>query len=110
VRVEGGGAFPDPDHARALWLGVGGGAEDLGRLSLRVRNACSGCGIAVDGGKFRPHLTIARTNPVPASRWLRILDAMPPQDWTVEEFVLVRSRILRGGSGYQAISRHRLLG
>lgn len=110
VEVGGGGAFPDPDRAKALWLGVRSGASDLDRLATRVRNACAGTGAVVDGGRFRGHLTIARTRPVPARRWLTILDAMPAGSWTVAEFVLIRSLVLRGGSGYQAVSRHPLTG
>ncbi len=110
LEVAGGGAFPDPDRAKALWLGVRTGADHLARLAIRVRNACSSAGVAVDGGRFHPHLTLARTRPVSAARWLTILDAAPPQAWTVEEFTLVRSRVLPGGSGYEAVSRHRLVG
>ncbi|MCA0294187.1 MAG: RNA 2',3'-cyclic phosphodiesterase [Actinobacteria bacterium] len=110
VEVGGAGAFPDPDRAKALWLGVRAGASDLAQLATRVRNACAGTGAVVDGGRFRGHLTIARTRPMPARRWLTILDAMPPASWSVEEFVLIRSLLLRGGSGYQAVSRHRLVG
>ncbi|MFT4108845.1 RNA 2',3'-cyclic phosphodiesterase [Propionicimonas sp.] len=108
IAVSGGGAFPDPDHARALWLGVVEGVEPLGRLARRCRNAAAGCGIAVDGARFRPHLTIARSGPTRARRWLTVLDAVPGAAWTVEEFVLLRSRLLPGGAGYETVGRYRL--
>jgi 2'-5' RNA ligase len=110
VEVSGAGAFPDPDRASALWLGVGAGADDLAQLATRCRNAASGCGIEVDGARFRPHLTIARTRPASVTRWLRVLAALPPQAWTVGEFTLLRSRLLPGGSGYQPLSDHQLAG
>lgn len=108
--VAGAGAFPDPDHARALWLGVSDGADELGRLALRTRNAAAGCGIEVDGGRFRPHLTIARANGVRATRWLTILNALEPQSWTVDRFTLIRSRMLPGGAGYESLGEYELTG
>lgn len=104
VRVAGGGAFPDPDRAVVLWLGVTEGADPLGRLAARCRTAASRCGIEVDAARFRPHLTVARTRPVAAGRWLRILDAIPAQTWTVDRFALVRSRLLPGGAGYEVLA------
>lgn len=110
IGVAGAGAFPDPDRAKALWLGVTTGAGELAQVATRVRNAASGCGIEVDGGRFRPHLTLARTREIAATRWLRILDAIPPQQWEVDGFSLIRSRLLRGGSGYEILSEHPLQG
>ncbi len=108
VQVAGSGAFPDPDHARALWLGVTEGTEALSRLARRCRQAASGCGIEVEGGRFRPHLTIARTRPVSARRWLTILDAVPPATWTVDRFTLLRSHLLPGGAGYETVGEYPL--
>lgn len=110
VEVAGAGAFPDAGRAKALWLGVPQGAEDLSRLARRCRNAAAACGIEVDGKRFHPHLTLARTEPFAARRWLTVLDAIPAQAWGVEEVSLVRSRLLPGGAGYETLHRFRLLG
>lgn len=110
VRLAGAGAFPDAGHAKALWLGLPDGADELGRLARRCRNAAAGCGIEVEGGRFRPHLTLARTRPFSARRWLTVLDAIPEQAWGVEEFVLLRSRLLPGGAGYETVERFALSG
>ncbi|PKQ22714.1 MAG: RNA 2',3'-cyclic phosphodiesterase [Actinobacteria bacterium HGW-Actinobacteria-5] len=110
VQLAGAGAFPDADRAKALWLGVPEGSEDLARLARRCRNAAVSCGVVVDGGRFHPHLTLARTRPFAARRWLTILDAIPEQAWGVEEFVLVRSRLLAGGAGYETLRRFPLAG
>lgn len=110
VRLAGAGAFPDADRAKALWLGVPEGSADLFRLARHCRNAAVSCGVEVDGGRFHPHLTLARTRPFSARRWLTILDAIPEQAWGVEEFVLVRSRLLAGGAGYETLRRFPLAG
>jgi 2'-5' RNA ligase len=108
VTVEGGGAFPNPDVAKVLWLRVTAGAQELGDLALRCRNAATGCGIAVDGGRFRPHVTIARANGQRVLRWVRVLDAIGPQTWPVTGFRLVRSQQLPGGAGYQTVGEYGL--
>lgn len=108
LRIEGGGALPDPGHAKVLFLRVAEGTGDLGRLATRCRNAAAGCGIEVEGGRFRPHLTIARTRPFAARRWLTILDAAPSAAWTVDRFALVRSRSLPGGAGYEIVGEYAL--
>ena len=38
VVVAGAGAFPDPDHAKALWLGVREGSDPLARLAPDLRD------------------------------------------------------------------------
>jgi 2'-5' RNA ligase len=109
VRVVGAGAFPDPSRAKALWLGVQDGAEPLRTLALRCRNAAAGCGIVVEAGRYHPHLTIARTRPLAARRWLGVLDAAPPLEWTVEDIVLFRSHLRPGGAGYETVATFPLM-
>ncbi len=108
LTVSGGGAFPNPDAAKVLWLGVTDGALELGELAVRCRNAATGRGIEVDGGRFRPHVTVARTNGRRVLRWLQVLDAIGPQTWPAVEFRLVRSQLLPGGAGYQTVGEYLL--
>lgn len=106
--LAGAGAFPHPDRAKVLWLGVFPGAEALGRLSARSRAAASRAGVQPDGAALRPHLTLARAGGVPVMRWLRVLEALPPVSWEVEEVELIRSAGLPGGAGYQSLARIRV--
>lgn len=108
ITLAGAGAFPDPDQARALWLGVDQGGDALGRLATRCRNALGGCGVVVAGGKFRAHLTVGRANAISANRWLQVLHTLAPLRWPVEEFALVESRGLPGGAGYRVLARFAL--
>jgi 2'-5' RNA ligase len=63
LRVEGGGAFPHPYAARVLWAGVEGGEQALSSLTALargVRQAANRAGAAPEGGRFHPHVTVAR--------------------------------------------------
>ncbi|MGM7668598.1 RNA 2',3'-cyclic phosphodiesterase [Microbacterium sp. A93] len=93
--LHGAGAFPHPDSAAVLWLGVEDGAEELSRLARKVRSAGNRAGVAPDGKAFHPHLTLARPGRVNATRWIRVLETFSAQMWTVEEVHLVES-VLQG--------------
>ncbi|WP_370288889.1 RNA 2',3'-cyclic phosphodiesterase [Nocardioides sp.] len=80
LRPAGAGAFPHPDAAKVLWLGVvpaDGPEERLGDLAAVCRTAFARHGVEVDGTRFRPHLTVARSGRgLSATRWLRVLDTV----------------------------------
>jgi 2'-5' RNA ligase len=103
TRVAGGGAFPDPVQARVLYarLDLGPDAEaELDLLATGARAAAGRAGVAVDGQRFRPHLTVARlARPEEATRWLRVLDAYRGPEWTVEDVSLVASYLGEGPRG-----------
>jgi RNA 2',3'-cyclic 3'-phosphodiesterase len=98
--LSGGGAFPDPARAKVLFAGVhtdSGGAVELDRLATGARAAGVKAGCTVDGGRFHPHVTLARTGrPVQATRWLRVLDAYRGPTWTADTLVLVESHLGEG--------------
>lgn len=106
--IGGAGAFPDPDRARVLWLGVTSGAVEFERLAVRCRTAAATSGIDVEGGPIRAHLTLARANGISATRWLGVLDTVPAQSFWVDRFALIRSRSLPGGAGYQRLGEYEL--
>jgi 2'-5' RNA ligase len=115
VALAGGGAFPDPARARVLYAAVTGpapgpgqGSEvELQRLAAGARAAAATAGTVVDGGRFRPHVTLARTGrPTQVTRWLRVLDAYRGPDWLVEEVALVGSHL---GEGPRGRPRHEVV-
>jgi RNA 2',3'-cyclic 3'-phosphodiesterase len=61
LALSGGGQF----EGRALWTGVQGDRDRLGRLTESLAGAAKRCHIKVDDRPFRPHLTLARVRPVP---------------------------------------------
>jgi len=102
LRLQGAGTFPNPAQGKALWAGVAGDTEQLERLSASSRSAAVRAGVEVDGSKFRPHLTLARSNrPVELTRWLRVFDLYAGPRWQVDEIALVQSHLGPGGSRYQ---------
>jgi len=106
----GGGAFPNAARARVLWMGVSGddtARTELDRLATGARAAATKAGAEVAGGKFRPHLTLARLGrPQEVSKWVRLLDAYEGPRWTVEEFALIESHL---GEGPRKRPRHVVL-
>ena len=93
--LAGAGRFENGGSA-ALWTGVAGDLTGLSGLQTDICAALVAAGLPVDHRSFRPHLTIAysRGGRAPAA-----LDDYAGPAWTVDEFVLVRSRFHEGG-GY----------
>ncbi len=109
IRLAGAGVFGRPEAARVLWLGVAEGARELGALSARARTAGERAGIRVDGGRFVPHLTLARMRkPIEATRWLRVIESFESDPWEAAELVLLQSHLRDRGFRYEAVERFNL--
>lgn len=94
TRIVGGGAFPHADRAKVLFAGVEGSYDELSRAA---RNAATAAGVAVDGQRFHPHLTLARLGrPANVTKWVRLLDAYSGPAWDVSELALVESHLGEG--------------
>ena len=108
--IAGGGAFPNVGRARVLWAGLDlddGGRVEVARMATGARAAASKAGIAVDGARFKPHVTVARLkHPQDASSWVRLLDGYRGPDWVVDEIRLIASFL---GEGPRNRPRHELL-
>ena len=66
VAIGGAGVFPPVGRPRALWLGLREGVAELRGLAEAVDGALAASGWAPDAKPFRPHLTLARSDGVPA--------------------------------------------
>lgn len=110
VRIGGGGAFPDPARARVLWVGLRQDEADsteLAALAAGVRRSAGHHGVEVDGQRFRPHLTVARTGrPAAVDNWVRLLDGYSGAAWTADAVEVVHSHL---GEGPRGRPRHEVL-
>lgn len=66
VVIGGAGTFPPTGRPRALWLGVRDGATELAELAATVDRALIANGWEFEAKPFRAHLTLARSDGVPA--------------------------------------------
>jgi 2'-5' RNA ligase len=101
VALAGGGAFPNPARAKVLVAAVEparlDGQVELGRLATGARAAATKAGADAEGGRFHPHITLARLGrPVEVTRWLRVLDTYRGPTWWVQDISLVASHLGEG--------------
>lgn len=113
VKLAGGGAFPNPARAKVLYAGARtDDAEELRRLAVGARAAANKSGAEVDGGRFRAHVTLARSGrPFEATKWIRVLDAYDGPTWPVHSVTLIESHLGEGPRGrprYEAVEAFRL--
>ncbi|HEU5037936.1 MAG TPA: RNA 2',3'-cyclic phosphodiesterase [Nocardioides sp.] len=101
--IAGGGAFPNAARARVLWAGLDldeHGRTEIDRLATGCRAAAGRAGIAVDGQRFRPHVTVARLGrPAEVSSWVRLLDTYAGPRWLADRVTLVASHLGEGPRG-----------
>jgi RNA 2',3'-cyclic 3'-phosphodiesterase len=99
LRISGAGAFPNPGRAKVVYAGIdaSGRDEELRRMATGARAAGTKSGAGGDGGRFHPHVTLARSGrPVEATRWIRVLDPYRGPAWTATEMALVESHLGEG--------------
>lgn len=70
--LHGSGFFPNPRHARVGWIGLDPESQFI-EVARTVRGVVARHGVKLDGGEFKPHLTL-----------MRIRDRWPPA--SVETF------------------------
>jgi 2'-5' RNA ligase len=98
------GAFPRPEAAQSVWLGLDDPSGDLGQLAAEVQAA------VLEPDRRRPlraHLTIARSRArhgEPLGGWLASR-VFPAVQFVVRDVVLYRSRLGRGPARYEEVAR-----
>ena len=101
------GVFGSRTSPRVIWLGITEGQEALSSLAEAVEGAARAAGLDPADLPFRPHLTLARAG----TGRLPDLPAPPTlESWSVDEFVLYRSRLGRPAPVYTPIERYALVG
>ncbi|MBT5945041.1 MAG: RNA 2',3'-cyclic phosphodiesterase [Rhodospirillaceae bacterium] len=102
VAMSGVGHFESRGLVRALWVGVERDPA-LDHLQARVETACQRAGLAPEGRKFHPHVTLARCRDTRTARIAGFLAdhggfRAPP--FPVGSFALYSSILGRGGAIY----------
>ena len=97
------GAFPRPNRARVLWLGIDEGADRMIQLAAIAEAAARIAGFEAENRPFKPHLTLSRIDP-PAS--VAGLISSKPRFGarsTVDSVILYRSRLGGGPARYETV-------
>lgn len=110
VRLAGAGAFPPSGRPRALWLGIVGGAAELGAIASALEEPLSELGWPPDGRPFRPHLTVARTDAASIAEGARVAADLvaAATGWSAsfvaDRVVLYRSHLRAGPPLYEPVA------
>jgi RNA 2',3'-cyclic 3'-phosphodiesterase len=91
VQIKGVGAFPNPNYARVVWVGITKGTDQLKDLFDQLEPRLRGLGFTPDLKGFSPHLTIAR---VRSGKNKQQLSKFITEN-TNHEFGAVKARCLR---------------
>jgi len=111
LTIKGLGFFPPRGQPRVLWAGLEA-SEDLKKLKGRVDGRLRELGLAPDGRKFSPHITLARLRGTPRTRLADFLAgyglfSLPP--FAVDEFHLYSSVLTPGGAVHQKEASYPLI-
>lgn len=105
VRFGGLGAFPKPQQARVLWLGLTRGGERLSELAAISEAAARSAGFAPEGRGFTPHLTLSRLDPPQNISALLAQRHNYDVEMTARELILYRSQLGGGPARYEEVAR-----
>jgi 2'-5' RNA ligase len=109
LKVQGVGAFPDPQDARVLWLGVQN-SQELQRLQVGLRAHLRTHNVdTVEDRPFLPHLTLARLRNLQSVADLVGLGGRKSfGEYKVAEVILFQSVLQQSMSKYIPLSRKRI--
>ncbi len=90
-------------HNAIGWVGPSNVPQRLLELSRNLEAWLRGEGFDLQRRPFKPHVTLLRD-----AECVRMESSLAPVKWEVVDMVLVRSRLLAGGSRYEVVARWRL--
>lgn len=108
LRLDGFGTFGGR-KPRALWAGVAADPA-LDALHARVETLAQNVGLAAEGRKFTPHVTLAWLRDAPGERVAAFLRHHAPflADWPVDHVTLYQSHLHAQGAEYQVLAEYPL--
>ena len=111
LQVKGLGFFPPRKAPRVLWAGIAP-VEEVSGLRNRIENVLIGMGLAPEGRKYSPHITLARLHDTPLSRLGRFLAGnglFATEAFPVSEFHLYSSELTVKGAFHTIEASYPLL-
>lgn len=115
ITVEGIGAFPNPQRARVIWVGLQAGPE-LMKLQAFIDQETARIGFASENRAFSPHLTIGRVNQTATAADLSVINASLKSSepvalgsFMVQAITLFKSDLRPSGAIYTVLSENSLL-
>jgi len=110
LQVKGLGFFPPRKTPRVLWAGIEP-VEQVSGLRRRIDNVLLGLGLAPEGRKYAPHITLARLQDTPLARVGRFLAGnglFATEEFPVSEFHLYSSQLTAKGAFYALEASYKL--
>lgn len=111
MQVKGLGVFPPRKSPRVLWAGIAP-VEPVSGLRNRIETLLVGMGLAPEGRKYSPHITLARLHNPPLVRLSRFLAGnalFASQEFAVKEFHLYSSELTPKGAFHTIEASYPLL-
>ncbi len=102
VELRGMGAFPRPEKATVVWVGVGRGSLQIHQLAEIADGIALDSGLLGEERPYRPHLTVSRVRP-PAKVVQLIEEVDFSIEWRVREVVLFETVPGRGSVAYEPL-------
>jgi 2'-5' RNA ligase len=90
-------------HNRIVWVGPRELPPELKTLVEALHLELSRAEYMLERRPYAAHVTLLRSAPPPAE-----LPPLPPIDWPVREFTLVRSDVSNRGASYEVVERFKL--
>jgi len=110
LELQGLGVFGQGHKAHALWVGVSR-TPALAHLQSKVESTLVRAGLAPEGRKFTPHVTLARLKKPEIGRLQTFVEGnnlFKAGPFTVEHFSLFESQLGKGGPVYTALQDYPL--
>lgn len=115
IEMAGVSVFPNYDNPRTIWLGVGGGSEQLVSLHTALQERLGDLGFRIEARRFHPHLTLGRVRSLPtgAGQLAGLIKQQADFEagpMMVSEVTVFSSQLGREGPSYEALGHGELLG
>ncbi len=111
ARLSGCGFFPNPRRARVGWIGLDP-ENRFSQVADAVRQVVTSHGVALDGGAFKPHLTLMRMRdpwpPASIDLFTKSLKDYASEPFVVKEVTLFSSQLNPKGAVHTPLRKFAL--